>query len=36
MKLSEKQIELIDKQVKRLIESGSYYGEVYKKAESLA
>ena len=32
MKLTEKQIELIDKQVKRLIASGSYYGEVYKKA----
>ena len=32
MKVTEKQIELIDKQVKRLIASGSYYGEVYKKA----
>ncbi|MCQ2465281.1 MAG: phenylacetate--CoA ligase [Oscillospiraceae bacterium] len=32
MKLSERQIELIDRQVKRLIASGSYYGEVYKKA----
>ncbi len=32
MKLNEKQIELIDKQVKRLIASDSYYGEVYRKA----
>jgi len=30
MKLNEKQIELIDRQVKRLIKSGSYYGEKYK------
>lgn len=30
MKLNEKQIELVDRQVKRLIESGSYYGEKYK------
>ena len=32
MKLNEKQIEQVDRQVKRLIASGSYYGEVYKKA----
>ncbi len=30
MKLSEKQIELVDRQVKRLIASESYYGEKYK------
>ncbi len=30
MKLNEKQIELVDRQVKRLIASGSYYGEKYK------
>lgn len=30
MKLNEKQTELVDKQVKRLIASGSYYGEKYK------
>lgn len=32
MKLTEKQISQIDAQVKRLIASGSYYGEVYKEA----
>lgn len=30
MKLNQSQIEQIDRQVKRLIASGSYYGEVYK------
>lgn len=31
MKLNETQLKLVDKQIKRLIESGSYYGELYKK-----
>ncbi len=30
MKLNERQLELADRQVKRLIKSGSYYGELYK------
>ena len=32
MKISEKQLELVDKQIKRIIASGNYYSEVYKKA----
>lgn len=32
MKLNEKQLAQVDAQIKRLIQSGSYYGEVYKQA----
>ena len=32
MKLNEKQLQQIDAQVKRLLKSGSFYGEVYRKA----
>ena len=32
MKISEKQLELVDKQIKRILASGNYYSEVYKKA----
>ena len=32
MKISEKQLSLVDKQVKRIIASGNYYSEIYKKA----
>ena len=32
MKINEKQLALVDKQIKRIIESGNYYSEVYKKA----
>lgn len=31
MELTKQQMELVDKQVKRLLASGSYYGEMYKK-----
>lgn len=33
MKLNEKQLQQVDAQVKRLLKSGSFYGEVYRKAE---
>ena len=32
MKLNEKQLQQVDAQVKRLLKSGSFYGEVYRKA----
>ena len=32
MKISEKQLELVDKQIKRILASGNYYSEVYRKA----
>ncbi len=32
MKINEKQLELVDKQIKRILESGNYYSEVYRKA----
>ncbi len=32
MKISEEQLQLVDKQIKRIIASGNYYSEVYKKA----
>ncbi len=32
MKISEKQLSLVDKQIKRIIASGNYYSEIYKKA----
>ncbi|MBR4766831.1 MAG: phenylacetate--CoA ligase family protein, partial [Clostridia bacterium] len=32
MKISEKQLALVDRQIKRILESGNYYSEVYKKA----
>ena len=32
MKINEKQLALVDRQIKRIIESGNYYSEVYKKA----
>lgn len=32
MKINEKQLELVDKQIKRILASGNYYSEVYKKA----
>jgi len=32
MKISEKQLELVDRQIKRILASGNYYSEVYKKA----
>ena len=32
MKISDKQLELVDRQVHRILESGNYYSEVYKKA----
>ena len=32
MKINEKQLELVDRQIKRIIASGNYYSEVYKKA----
>ncbi len=32
MRINEKQIELVDRQIKRILESGNYYSEVYKKA----
>ena len=32
MKISNKQLKLVDRQIKRIIESGNYYSEVYKKA----
>ena len=30
MKLNEKQLQQVDAQVKRLLKSGSFYGEVYR------
>ncbi|MBR3646089.1 MAG: phenylacetate--CoA ligase family protein, partial [Lachnospiraceae bacterium] len=30
MKINQKQLELVDKQIKRLIASGSYYGKMYQ------
>ena len=32
MKISDKQLELVDRQVHRILESGNYYSEIYKKA----
>ena len=32
MKINEKQLELVDKQIKRILASGNYYSEVYRKA----
>jgi phenylacetate-CoA ligase len=32
MEISKKQLELVDAQIKRIIDSGNYYSEVYKKA----
>ena len=32
MKINDRQLELVDKQIKRIIASGNYYSEVYKKA----
>ncbi len=32
MKINEKQLELVDKQIKRILASNNYYSEVYKKA----
>ena len=32
MKINEKQLELVDRQIKRILKSGNYYSEVYKKA----
>lgn len=32
MRINEKQLELVDKQIKRILASGNYYSEVYKKA----
>ena len=32
MKINEKQLALVDRQIKRILESGNYYSEVYKKA----
>ena len=32
MRINEKQLELVDRQIKRILESGNYYSEVYKKA----
>ena len=32
MRINEKQLALVDRQIKRIIESGNYYSEVYKKA----
>ena len=32
MRINEKQIELVDRQIKRILASGNYYSEVYKKA----
>ena len=32
MRINEKQIEQVDKQIKRILKSGNYYSEVYKKA----
>ena len=32
MRINEKQLELVDRQIKRIIESGNYYSGIYKKA----
>lgn len=32
MRINEKQLELVDKQIKRILSSGNYYSEVYKRA----
>ncbi len=32
MRINEKQLELVDKQIKRILASGNYYSEVYKRA----
>ena len=32
MRINEKQLQLVDRQIKRIAESGNYYSEVYKKA----
>ncbi len=32
MRINEKQLDLVDKQIKRILASGNYYSEVYKKA----
>ncbi|MCR5179564.1 MAG: phenylacetate--CoA ligase [Lachnospiraceae bacterium] len=32
MRINEKQLELVDRQIKRILASGNYYSEVYKKA----